>query len=94
MLRPGLLLTLCIAALSACTYDIPDDPFSFAQPTRFTTRHLALDLDVDFAARRLTGSATLYMQRLDDRADVIALDTRALEVIAVSIESRTGAFRS
>lgn len=34
------------------------DPHSSARPDEVRTTHLALDLDVDFAARRVRGTAT------------------------------------
>jgi hypothetical protein len=36
-----------------------NDIHSFACPQEAIERHLTLDLDVDFAQRRLSGSATL-----------------------------------
>ena len=43
-------------------------------------RHLALDLDVDFARRRLSGSAILRLERTDPSAERVHLDTRGLEI--------------
>lgn len=56
------------------------DFFSFANADQFRTKHLALDLTVDFAAGELRGSATLRLQRIDDSAVEIILDTRELTV--------------
>jgi leukotriene-A4 hydrolase len=43
-------------------------------------RHVALDLDVDFAQRRLSGSATLDLERVDPAATRVHLDTRGLSI--------------
>ncbi len=64
----------------------PVDIFSFANTDQFITRHLKLDLAVDFDARVLGGTATLLMKRLGDAADPILLDTRDLDVSAVSLK--------
>ncbi len=58
------------------------DGFSFANPTQFLTRHLHLDLDVDFDAQVLRGSAVLQLERIDDNASRIVLDTRDLDIAA------------
>jgi aminopeptidase N len=43
-------------------------------------RHVELDLDVDFAARRLSGTATLHLERLDPAATAVRVDTRGLAI--------------
>jgi aminopeptidase N len=62
-----------------------DDPFSFSEPAQVTTRHIALDLQVDFAARQLRGSATLQIANLSGTSRLI-LDTSDLDVSAVSVD--------
>ncbi|HEX2252435.1 MAG TPA: M1 family metallopeptidase [Thermoanaerobaculia bacterium] len=59
-----------------------DDPHSWAEPWDVAVTHLGLDLDVDFAARQLAGTARLD---LDNRtaATTLFLDTRDLDVRAV-----------
>ncbi len=65
------------------------DPHSFARPREIRMRHVELDLDVDFSARRLSGTAILHLERLDPAATVVHLDTRGLEIGRV--ESGDGA---
>ena len=93
-----LLMTL-LCGLSACSREATDagdaaapgdtaldrshDHFTLANYEAFTTRHLALDLDVDFEARTLSGLATLHMQALDKEAREIILDTRSLHIQGV-----------
>lgn len=60
----------------------PRDPHSFARPERTAITHLALDLAVDFEAKRLHGTATYTLARLEPGADLV-LDTRALEIVGV-----------
>lgn len=87
--------------LSSCTQDAYDpghDYFSFANSDQFVTRHLDLDLTVDFDARQLAGSVRLSMERLDPAARELVLDSRALHIEGVSVvlpdgSKRDAAFR-
>lgn len=60
------------------------DPHSHARPNEVVVRHLSLDLDVDFGARRLTGSATLDLERRTSGASRLVLDTWQLDVRGVT----------
>jgi len=62
-----------------------DDPHSYARPNEITVRHLQLDLTVDFDDRRLSGLATLHLDRASDDATTLVLDTWELEVSAVTL---------
>jgi aminopeptidase N len=55
------------------------DPHSFARPWEAAVRHLALDLDVDFAARQLRGTATVDLDRAPGSTAVV-LDTWGLSI--------------
>jgi aminopeptidase N len=55
------------------------DPHSFSRPQEASVRHLRLDLDVDFAARRLAGTAVLELER-SPRASELVLDTWGLAI--------------
>lgn len=102
MLRIAWTLSAAALLLVACsteeqeadTYDPAHDYFSFANSDDFVTEHLALDLDVDFDASELRGSATLRMRRLDADATEIILDTRDLRVDSVELLSADGAASS
>ncbi len=61
------------------------DYHSFANVAAFRVRNVDLDLTVDFAARRLTGRADLTVARLDKSAHTLILDTRDLDIGAVSL---------
>jgi aminopeptidase N len=61
------------------------DPHSFARPWEASISHLELDLDVDFAGRRLAGTAVLDLERAAATTEVV-LDTWGLEIEAVSDE--------
>ncbi|MBI5498106.1 MAG: M1 family peptidase, partial [Deltaproteobacteria bacterium] len=58
------------------------DPHSYADDMHPGTRHIDLVLDVDFAARRLAGTATLHLD--DTRGGPLHLDTRALEILSAT----------
>jgi aminopeptidase N len=82
-------LTLCgatSATVAATPADAgPDlqsgrDYHSFANTAQMQVRHLDLSLDVDFKARRLSGVVDLEVERLDDTAAALVLDTRDLAV--------------
>ncbi len=95
------LLALVAAALvTACGQDgvpvsTPQEPrwidhFTYSNGDAFVTEHLHLDLDVDFEARELAGTATLQLRRIDDAADRIILDTHSLVIENVLFVARSG----
>ncbi|BCS31069.2 aminopeptidase [Luteitalea sp. TBR-22] len=62
------------------------DIHSFARPAEARVTHVALDLQVDPAARVLRGTATLTLVRRADAGEVV-LDTRGLRVTRVTDEA-------
>ena len=62
----------------------PQDPHSYGRPNEVAVRHLDLDLTVDFDARRLTGRATLGLDRRSEEAERLVLDTWKLDVTKVT----------
>jgi len=62
--------------------EAPRDPHSFSRPDEVVVHHLVLDLDVDFATRRLSGTAELRIRNLVG-ADELWLDSWDLDVTAV-----------
>ncbi len=75
---------MCSMVLISCaekdSYDPAHDYFSYANTDQFFTRHIALDLDVDFESRTLRGSVVLHLDALDSSAELIVLDTRDITV--------------
>jgi aminopeptidase N len=65
--------------------DAPDavDIHSYARPLEARVTHVALDLAVDFAAKRVGGTATLDIQARPDAREII-LDDKGLEIEAVA----------
>jgi leukotriene-A4 hydrolase len=61
------------------------DPHSFSRPWEVAVEHLALDLTVDFDARRLAGRASLRLRRRTD-AGTLYLDTRDLDIRRVTLD--------
>lgn len=59
------------------------DPHSRSRPNEVVVRHVSLDLDVDFATRRVSGSAAFDLEHRDAGARQLVLDTWRLEVSAV-----------
>jgi aminopeptidase N len=58
------------------------DDSSFARPEVARVTHVALDLDADFAARRMAGTASLDIQAAPG-ADEIVLDSQGLEIESI-----------
>jgi leukotriene-A4 hydrolase len=66
----------------------PADQFSFANASEVTTRHLALDLQVDFETHRLAGTATLTLQNLTGTRQLV-LDAYGLDIESVTLDGAT-----
>ena len=69
--------------------DQPVDPHSRSRPDQIAVRHLSLDLTVDFDERRLSGSATLDLDRRAPDSEALVLDTWQLEIDNVTTEDGT-----
>jgi leukotriene-A4 hydrolase len=60
------------------------DPHSFSRPNEIVVRHSTFDLDVDFEARRLTGTVALELEHRETGATHLRLDTWKLDVQRVT----------
>jgi len=60
-----------------------DLPHSCARPGEVSVSHMDLNLDVDFASKRLSGSVTLSLDRVDD-SKPLHLDSRGITINGVS----------
>lgn len=60
------------------------DLHSYANVDQFRTKHIDLNLDVDFPSRQLMGTAVLSLQRLDTAANRLVLDSKGLTVLGVA----------
>ncbi len=88
MWRNTLSMTIFAFVMTACSqesYDPSHDYFSFANTDQFVTRHIDLDLTVDFSAEQLHGSALLHLDRLDSNATEVVLDSRGLQISEVNV---------
>ncbi|MFK4085531.1 M1 family metallopeptidase [Kribbella sp. NPDC020789] len=65
------------------------DRHSFAEPLQVRTTHLDLDVELDFTAQVLSGTATHTLE-WSGSGDRLVLDTRDLTVLAVEAESDGG----
>ena len=61
-------------------------PHSHARPDQVKIKHLHLDAKVDFDTKRISGSATLTLDRIDPQAK-LQLDSDGLEIRGVKSES-------
>ena len=66
------------------------DFFSFANTDGFVTKHLGLNLTVDFDAEQLHGNAVLHLIRVAADATEIILDTRDLTIQSTSFVLDSG----
>jgi aminopeptidase N len=73
------------AAAIAPILTTPDarDTHSYARPLEARVHHVALDLGIDFAARRIGGTATLDIERKPEAREII-LDDKGLEIESVA----------
>ncbi|WP_205481268.1 M1 family metallopeptidase [Sphingomonas arenae] len=81
---PGATSELQVAQVLA-TADAAD-PHSFARPLEARVANVALDLTVDFAAKRVGGTATLDIERRPDAREIV-LDSKGYEVSRVTDSS-------
>jgi len=59
------------------------DPHSFARPEIARVTHVALDLDLDFAAKRVSGTATLDILAAPAAREIV-LDSQGLEIASAT----------
>jgi aminopeptidase N len=85
LLIGGLVSAMVFSACSRDEYDPAHDYFSFANSDQFVTRHLELDLKVDFDRQTLAGYAILHMERLDPGAMTVVLDSRGLQISSIQV---------
>jgi len=74
-----------VEAAAAPILSTPDavDDHSFAKPLEARVKHVALDLNVDFDAKRIAGTATLDIDRKPDAKQII-LDDKGLEIEGIA----------
>ena len=85
-----LLFALTLTMIPAAAISAAPDPHSFANHDQVRVRHLTLDLDVDFGARKLRGFAELQLEWLDPSATTLVLDTRDLRIESVLVPQAEG----
>ena len=92
------LASLSLLVLAACASPAPEtdasqdsaapspivasDTHSYAKPEVARVTHVTLDLTADFSAKRVTGTATLDLQRAEDAREIV-LDAKDLTITAV-----------
>ncbi len=59
------------------------DPWTFAEPEKARVTHVALDLALEFAGKRVGGTATLELQ-VQPGVETVVLDSQGLEISAVT----------
>ena len=71
---------------------VPKDASTLANVDAFVAKHLVLDLNADFTAKTLSGSAELRFDRRDPNASEVVLDTRDLTIQRVETAAGSGAW--
>jgi aminopeptidase N len=59
------------------------DPHTYARPLEARVTHVALDLAVDFEAKRIGGTATLDIEKKPEAQEIV-LDSKGLEIESIS----------
>nr|WP_246448817.1 M1 family metallopeptidase [Sphingomonas sabuli] len=59
------------------------DPYTYARPLEARVTNVALDLGMDFTARRIGGTATLDIQRAPNAREIV-LDDKGLEIFSIT----------
>jgi len=70
--------------------DLARAPFTFANTDQFISRHLELELGVDFSRQRLEGSVIHHMECLEPGGETVVLDTRGLRIERVQLLGAPG----
>ena len=83
---------ILVIALS-CASARAADEHSYSEPDKVRVADIALDLDVDFASRTLSGRADLRLDWIDPEHRQLVLDTRELEIEKVLGKSGDGAWK-
>ncbi|PKM01348.1 MAG: aminopeptidase, partial [Gammaproteobacteria bacterium HGW-Gammaproteobacteria-7] len=83
---------ILVIALS-CASARAADEHSYSEPDKVRIADIALDLDVDFASRTLSGRADLRLDWIDPEHRQLVLDTRELEIEKVLGKSGDGAWK-
>ena len=74
--------------------DARKDHHSYANSEHIRVRHVALDLEVSFERRTLSGQATLTVERTSaDRTRPLVLDSRSLRITRVESAAADGVFK-
>lgn len=85
---PGLALFAMLSTLATTAPAAPLDAAAaanvaantYANVAQVRTRHIALDLNVDFKSSELSGTATLELERIDPAVKQLVLDTQDLDI--------------
>jgi aminopeptidase N len=92
MLMTTLLIAATLGATAAAT--LPPDPHSYANTAEVAVHAVALDLDVDFAQRRLEGTVELSLDWKNPAAQQLVVDTRDLEIDTVEVLDASGSAKT
>ncbi|KAF2774273.1 leukotriene A-4 hydrol [Teratosphaeria nubilosa] len=82
-----------VAKEAAASIHQPRDPNTLANYNAWRTKHTRADLEIDFAAKRLTGQIQLTLQRLAKNEPKIILDTSYLDISRVLIGNEEAKFQ-
>ena len=68
---------------------MPYDPTSLSNLDEVKTNHIHLDLEVDFVAQTLAGSAELDVEAIADNVTKVILDTSYIAIRSVAHEGNS-----
>jgi len=62
----------------------PGDPNSYSRPDQVKTKHVHMEVEIDFEKKVLTGHVVLTLEKIDPQASSVVLDGRKLVVHAIT----------
>ncbi len=68
------------------TFHLPESSVHYPRPLEYRTRHVKVELDVDFQKKRITGSATLDIDPIRGELGLAHFDAVGLEISKVSVD--------
>ncbi len=82
------------AHAAARPFALPTSTRHFERDRPFAVEHLAADLTLDFDKKRVVGSASVRIRRVDPEAEALVLDAVGFDVTAVTFDGKEARFRN
>jgi aminopeptidase N len=74
------------------SFRLPESKAHYAPPMEYRTRHMKIELDVDFAKKRISGSCTLDIEPVKKGLEVARFDAYDLDISGVKVNGTAAEF--